>query len=802
MRLKAFTKTKYLLLIFSVVTIFSLALWISFIAVPLPERLSAHSSAVMHFADGSPAHVFLSADDKWRIAVPLKDVDHAYINSLIRFEDKRFYYHPGVDPLAIIRAIFVNMTNGRVVSGGSTITMQLVRILEQRPRTMRSKIIEAWKALQLEYHLSKDQILENYLQFIPFGGNLEGIEAASLSFFSHRSKSLSPNEIAILLAIPQKPTNRIPSLRNKKNLVAARNEIAKQLINWQLFTNTESDEQKNKLLAQIDKDDVPLLARAMPRHAPHMAWWLNGKNSTASHYHTTLDQGIQALTERIVASYRREMLNKGIHNIAVVIADHTTGEIKSLVGNYAFTNDNFGAMIPSFSVLRSTGSTLKPFIYAIGIDRGLALPDQMVLDIPRNYSGYVARNYDDSFSGMVRLDAALSRSLNIPFIDLLSAIRPNPFIDSLRDMGANSLSREPGYYGLSAAVGGVEISPLEMTSLYVSLANGGVSKKLKFVSYSDQLYSNKHKTNSRRNLKLHSGMRVFSEGAAWLTRVALSKKDRPDFPSRRQISGAPSHIHWKTGTSYGHRDAWSVGSGPRHTVVVWQGNLDNSPSFELVGAEASGPILFDLLDALSSPEFKDWLDKRPSDLSALTVCSLSGLPPSKACPNTHQTFAPKTTITTKKCPVHKFIDVDDETGKALYPGCRKGRKYHQERFAFLPPKLRRYLTDMQFNLPAPPETAKECHPPADKRPVILSPPRKMTVLLIPGVPLEEQEIPLEADSSTGSRISWFVDGNYLGSVKVEERFWWLPSIGTHEFIAMDEAGRTAKRVLQVNRSPM
>ncbi|MFY0574248.1 penicillin-binding transpeptidase domain-containing protein [Cystobacter fuscus] len=298
---------------------------------------------------------------------------------------------------------------------------------------------------------------------------------------------------------------------------------------------------------------------------------------------TTLDAGSQRLTERVMREAAPGLRAQAIHNGAAVVVDRERAEVVALVGSLDFFDTAHGGQIPGFATARSPGSALKPFIYALAIDEGLAGPEQRVADIPAAYGTYAPRNFDGKFQGLVRLESALSQSLNLPFVKLLQQLGVERFLGTLRLAGVTSLNPEPGHYGLSASVGGIELTPLEVAGLYLALAENGRARPLRVLAEDAP----------------GEAQELFSRGAAWLTRRALSLKDRPDFPARRQLTGLPSQVHWKTGTSFGHRDAWAAGSGPRHTAVVWTGNFDNSPSVHLVGAETSGPLLFDILEGLA-----------------------------------------------------------------------------------------------------------------------------------------------------------------------------------------------------------
>ena len=734
--------------------------------LPLPSRLASTDSTVVNFRDGSTAHVFLSPDDKWRVRVRLEDVDPRYVDALLRLEDRRFWSHDGVDPTAIVRAAASNLMQARVVSGASTITMQLARLLEPRPRTLASKAVEAFRSVQLELRLGKRRILEHYLRFTPYGRNVEGIQAASLGYFGHRADALSAAEVATLLAVPQGPASRAPRPSHTARLRAARDDIAARL-------GLVAD------LDQVRSAAVPERFRPFPRHARHAAWWLRPR-VRGDRIETTLDRGLQAVAESLVARHASRLGPQGVHNAAVVLLEHETGAVRALVGNVDFDDGAHGGQIPAFAVPRSPGSALKPLLYALAIDRGLALPGYRVADVPTRYPDYVPANYDGAHAGLVRLEEALSRSLNVPFVRLLGRLGVERLLGALRSMDARHLVDEPGYYGLSLAVGGVELTPLELAGVYGALAGDG-------------RFRAPHLTGAP-----EAARPALSAGAAWLTRRALRRRDRPDFPTRRRVSGVPASIHWKTGTSAGHRDAWAAGSGPRHTAVVWVGNLDRTPSAALVGADAAAPLLFDLLEAVSGEADRTG-DPRPGGLVAVEVCAWSGYLVGDACEQTERAWAPVHAVPTERDPYHVKIEVDVATGEAVDPSCRAGRQTATRVFRVHPPAVRDWLALRGHPTTPLPVAAAGCTPSrAGGPPAILSPPPRSTIRLIPGLDLARQSVAFAARSQRpGERLSWFVDGAYVGQAGSAAPVWWVPARGDHEVVVVDGQGRSATRRLRV-----
>jgi penicillin-binding protein 1C len=744
-------------------------------AVPLPDW-GAGWSVVVEYRDGRPAYVFLSPDDKWRLHVALDRLDPGLIEALVALEDKRFWNHHGVDPIAIARAAWSNVVHGRRVSGGSTLSMQLARLLEPRPRTIPSKLADMFRAIQLDVRLSKREILEQYLSRTPYGENVEGIESAAWTYFGHGPQHLTPVEIATLLAVPQGPARYAPSLANAVRLRTRRDAILHKLIAAGVLGEVDA----RAALADAQLNGAPDHLRAMPREAAHAAVWLRAHHAGSERIRSTLDPGAQALAEREVRLRASELASKGIHGASVVVVEHATRDVVALVGNLDFGDTMHGGQIAMFDRPRSPGSTLKPLLYALAIDRGLALPEYLVADVPSQYGTYRPRNFDGDFAGLVTLKDALARSLNLPFIDLLAKLGVETFLAELQRMGIGHAA--PGQYGLSLIVGGIEITPLELAGLYATLAEDGAYVPLRVVADEPR----------------RASAPVFGAGAAWLTRQALSLRDRPDFPRRRAIAGVPTEIHWKTGTSFGFRDAWAVGSGPAYTAVVWTGNVDLKPSAELVGSEAAGPLLFDVLEGVADRTRAHAPSTPPSDLAEVEVCAYSGYLAGDACEHKVKVLAPVHAVPTAPCPYHQAYEVDRQTHEAVLPACRDpARAYDRKSFVVLPSSVVAWLADRERAIPEAPVFAPGCAGDAGGAPpVVVTPSEGQVVTLIPGMATESQKVPLSA-TTRAAQLTWFVDGALVGSAPASERVFWTPSPGKHDIVVADDAGHKAHRALDV-----
>jgi penicillin-binding protein 1C len=743
--------------------------------VPLPARLLTPPSTVVSYVDDTPMHVFLSPDDKWRFPTTLDDIDPQFLTALMAYEDARFRWHPGVDPIAVARAMLQNISGGRVVSGGSTLTMQLVRIAEPRRRRLWSKVVEAVRAVQLELRWSKDDILRAYLTFAPYGRNLEGVQAASWSLFGHSARQLSTAEIALLLALPQRPNSRSPSPDHVVALTEARQHVLTTLHNAGAIALTED------VMADVARSPVPTTFLPIPREAPHAAVWLRQQQPQRVRIATTLVPAVQRQAERLFNAEVSSQRHHGIGSGAVVVVDHRSGAIEALVGGDDFFGGEDGDQIPSFAVARSVGSTLKPFLYAMAIDDGRLLPETVVADVPRRFGTYSPHNFDDKFEGLVTIEAALSRSLNLPFVELLQQLGVERFVGTLRQMGARALDDRHGYYGLSVAAGAVEMTPIELAGLFVTLAGDGQPRTV--TPWPGALQD--------------PGPSLFSAGSMYLTRRALSLRDRPDFPERGRRTEQLRSIHWKTGTSFSYRDAWAVGSNAHHTVVVWRGNLDNKPSVHLVGAKASGPLLFDMLESLASPDDALVDNQVPDELTPVELCAVTGRPRSSACPSIRVAYARAARTPTEVCAAHQTVEVDIASGHEVQPGCRAHKDTRIDALLLWPAAVQRFLRRQGLRMDERPSLHRDCQP-TGQPPAIVSPAIEEEVLLVPGMTADAQEMPLEAHGD--GTLSWFMDGALIGQGPSSQRVWWAPVVGVHTLAVVNEQGGRAEQRLVV-RTP-
>jgi penicillin-binding protein 1C len=519
----------------------------------------------------------------------------------------------------MIRAAGRNILTGKRTSGASTITMQTVRLLEPRKRTYLNKIIELFRAMQLEWHYSKEEILQLYLNLIPYGGNVEGIKSASLLYFGKLPALLSLAELTTLSIIPNRPS----SLRlgvNNALVVRERNRWLARFGKANLFDDA----------AIADALTEPLTAyrREAPQQAPHLARRLRIENPDAPIIRSTLRSSVQVTTEQLVRNYATRIRSLNVHNSAVLVVDNQTQEVVAYVGSADFGDSFDGGQVDGVRAVRSPGSALKPLLYGLAFDAGIITPKTKLNDVPTNFSGYEPDNYDRRFNGPVTAEFALANSLNIPAVALLKEMGTRTFVSTLQKSGFSTIRKQAKDLGLSMILGGCGVTLEEMTRLYVGLANGGLVRPLWF---STPIQTGE-KQIADAPASVASGVSALSPEAAYLVTNTLTRITRPDLPNNFDNSYHLPRIAWKTGTSYGRRDAWSIGYNQRYTIGVWVGNFSGLGVAELSGANTATPLLFQLFNALDYNSPSGWF-RAPKTLSMRLICPETGNIPGEHCTN-------------------------------------------------------------------------------------------------------------------------------------------------------------------------
>lgn len=735
---------------------------------PLRDRLPQSTS--IWSADGELLRATLAADDQYRLWVPLKEMSPALVRAFRLKEDRWFYWHPGVNPVSLIRAA-KRTWSGQVRQGGSTLTMQLARLLYHlNTRTPAGKLRQSAAALWLEARYSKRSILEAYLNLAPFGGNIQGVGAASRIYFGKPPSQVSLGEAITLAVIPQRPAARAGRSVQPGRLLSARTQLANAWLN----RNRPTDSERRQL-------ELPVLAKpdfALPLHAPHFTDAILQANPKLSgRIETTLDAGLQRLVERQIERYLNQFGERGIRNAATLLVDHRDMSVKAWVGSADYTNEVIHGQINGVLTKRSPGSTLKPFIYALALDQGVLHPRTMLRDAPTSFGPFTPENFDGNFVGPIPAQDALIRSRNVPAVWIATQLRQPSLYQFLQSAGVGNMKLE-SYYGLALALGGGEVSMEELAGLYATLANQGTMRPLR----------------TKPSEPKGEGVRLLSQEASFITTDMLSHNPRPgEDGSLAPLGRWP--IAWKTGTSWGFRDAWSAGILGPYVLVVWIGDFEAQGNPSFIGAEAAAPLFFRIADALSLEKPDEIIKppKPPPGVSRVAVCAESGDLPNKYCPQTVETWYIPGKSPIRVSQLHRAVTIDIATGRPACPPYAPNAT-RQEVFEFWPSDMMKLFREAGMprrKAPVIPDCAVD---ETSDFPRIATPLRGVTYTL--RHKSGSETIPLEASTAADvASVFWF-DGAVLIAKSGPARgaVPWTPAAdGMHLIRVIDDHGRTAER---------
>jgi penicillin-binding protein 1C len=739
------------------------AIWLALPKPPLLEGIDF--STRVRDRNGEVLRVTLTSDQKYRLWTPLKEISPALVNATLKFEDKYYGQHPGVNPVSLVRAAWNLVVSRGSHGGASTITMQLARLrYHLRTRTFSGKLRQIAYALELERHYSKAQILEAYLNLAPYGRNIEGVGAASEIYFSKTANRVTEAEAVALSVIPQSPTRRA--------LVAGGEN--------ERVTNA----QQRWYSRSVTKETPVLTFRAEARThhtllAPHFVQQALESRSAGADIATTLDLSLQQMLEKRVSDYIAQNRDRGIVNASALLIDFKTMEVLAQIGSSDFSNVEIQGQVDGTRRPRSPGSTLKPFVYALALDQGQIHPLTLLKDAPHTFGDYNPENFDREFLGPIRASDALARSRNVPAVTLASELAHPTFYEFLRDAEV-PLPKPASYYGLSLPLGGAEVTMQDLVRLYAALANGGRLQPLRRL---------------KQDPTTKSAVRIFTPEAAFLTLDMLGQIPRPGLTSAESARSAP--VFWKTGTSHGFRDAWSVAIFDHYVVAVWIGNFDGKRNAAFIGRTAAAPLLFQMIDGLRAfqpSRAEQNLPPPELNLKRVEFCSVSGQLPTASCPHrTEGWFIPGISpIAT--CDVHREILVDASTGLrvAQDDGTRPVKR---EVYEFWPSDLLALFerAGIPRKLPPPfsPTIDNELLSRGGHPPKINLPGSEITVSR---ASTDSPCIPLRAETESGVRkLYWFADKTFLGACDAHAVLCWKPAPGTYHLTALDDHGRSASR---------
>jgi penicillin-binding protein 1C len=748
---------------------------ISFFLVDLlfPFKPKIQYSTQITANDGTVLHAFLSPDDKWRLYTNISEITPLLQKTLIHKEDQYFYYHPGINPFAMLRAAGRNIFSGKRTSGASTITMQVVRLLEPKKRTYLNKLTESFRAMQLELHYSKDEILQLYLNLVPYGGNIEGIKAASLLYFGKAPQLLSLAEITALTIVPNRPSSLRPGTRNDA-LKMARNQ-------WLIRFGKENLFDKNIIQ---DAMDEPLVVRRLsaPKQAPHLALRLKKDFPDQPIINTTIKIQSQKQIEEQVKNYVNRLQSMNIHNAAVLVINNETMAVEAYVGSADFNNPFDGGQVDGIRAIRSPGSTLKPILYATAFDKGIITPKTVLNDVPTNFSGYEPENFDQHFNGQVTTEFALANSLNIPAVKILKEVSTPVLIDKLKKADFQTIRKQSKDLGLSMILGGCGVTLEELTRLFAAFSNEG---ELKPIRYTTETPISK------------KGEQIVSKEATYLLNNILTQVTRPDLPSNFDNTYHLPKIAWKTGTSYGKRDAWSIGYNRKYTIGVWVGNFSGEGVPELSGANTATPLLFSIFNALDYNSSKGWY-QMPENVALRKICAVSGDIPSDFCDHQITDYYIMGVSPYHKCQHLRYVFTDLASKISYCTYCLPESGFVKKTYPNLAPELIAYYESKKIPYQKLPPHNPSCERVfREGAPLIISPNDGSEYFIQTSEP---QQIQLSCQTGNDvQEVFWYVNDKLVKHSAPHEAVFISPPVGRVKISCSDDKGRNSDIVILVKK---
>jgi penicillin-binding protein 1C len=762
----------------------------------LPRNLFPDpTSTVIEDRSGDLLGARIAADGQWRFP-PLEVVPERFEEALIAFEDRYFYLHPGVNPLAVVRALVQNIRAGRRVSGGSTISMQVIRLSRKgKPRTIKEKMLEMLQATRLEARYSKRSILSLYASHAPFGGNVVGLDAAAWRYFGRADEELSWAEAATLAVLPNAPSLIFPG-KNHEVLLVKRNNLLDKLLHRGKL---------DSLTCELSKlEPLPGRPYPLPQYASHLLDRVYNSNRGAR-VQTTIDTHLQQRAVTIIQENYHVLKSNHVNNAAAIIIEVKTGNVLAYVGNTLNPgNQEQGHMVDVITAPRSTGSILKPFLFAAMMQEGDLLPNTLVPDIPTQIAGYSPKNYSLTYDGVVPAKRSLARSLNVPSVRMLREYGVEKYHFILKRLGMSTLIFPPGHYGLSLILGGAEGSLWEISGMYASLSRVLRHHAEYYGKYDpadihppnfvlQPLPGKKPPLHERRDLRDHGPV---SAAAVWLTWEALVEVNRPDAESGWQLMSSQGRVAWKTGTSFGGRDAWAVGTTRNYVVGVWVGNATGEGRPELTGIGAAAPIMFQLFDLLpASP----WFDQPYGEMEQVAVCRESGHRAGIHCHTTDTMWVHARGLQTPPCPYHELIHLDPSGQYRVSSDCEAVSNMITASWFVLPPTMEWfYRSRHPAFLPLPPWRS-DCS--GQRGPAVMEIiyPREGMAIYVPreldGAP--GRAVFEVAHRNDQVRVFWHLDGDYLGETRHSHQMALAPEQGFHTLTLVDDEGNTLTRVFEI-----
>jgi len=735
--------------------------------IPLPSPLfKPLYNREVQDAAGRTLRIFLSNEEEWCLQPDNVPVEGKLQQAVIEYEDRAFWRHPGFNPASLLRAAIQNARAGDILSGASTITMQVARLMAPKRRTLINKVLEILQSIKIEIGYTKAEILSAYLNHAPYGGNIRGIRAAALRYFGKGPEELTWSEAATLAVIPNAP-GQISPIKNRGRLKQKRDNLL-----YRLHASGSID---SAALHLAMSEPLPGRVRPLPMVAPHLCRRLirEAVDDTPV-IRSTILLGIQTDVEKRLADHARTLQILGIHDAAAIVAETATGRVRAYVGSPKFLDPKFG-QVDGAAAPRSSGSLFKPFLWGKCIDEGILLPRTLIKDIPTYYGSFSPANYTGTFDGLVRSGDALIRSLNVPAVRLLYTYGVQPFSVFLKKAGMTTLHRSSDEYGLSLILGGAETTLMEMAAMYRGLALGG---RFETLSLTDT-----QESKSERPV-------LISPGACWQVLEILKNLKRPGAEYYWEQFQNQWPLAWKTGTSFGHKDGWAVGVSPQWTIAVWTGNFNGEGNSALSGASCAAPLLFDIFHSLEKNPQQVWFKTPHEELREVTLCRETGYLAGPWCEHTEKMLAPAHMHPLQICPYHQRIALSQDGSHSVCSLCWNTGSYRLENRLVFPPEVTQFLRDRgQAFWKVPPHHAN-CPGRQRSQPITILYPRDKSTLWVPR-DFDSRLQRLTCRAAHGddeSIIHWYLDDHYLGNTVSKHTMALPPIRGWHEVAVLDQRG--------------
>lgn len=740
------------------------------------------------------AHI--AKDEQWRF--PYNDsVPKKFKLSIIQFEDRQFYRHPGFNPFAFSRALFQNIKARKIVSGGSTLTMQVIRLSRKgKPRTVFEKVIEVILATRIELAYSKDEILALYASNAPFGGNVVGLDAASWRYFGRSAEKLSWSETATLAVLPNAPSLIFPG-KNKKLLEAKRNRLLDRLYEKEII---------DSLTCYLSKQEpLPGKPFPLPRHASHLLNRAEKEGSKGKLIHSTIQFNIQEQINAIAAKHNNNLKANSINNLSIIVLEVHTGNVVAYVGNVRDKDSpEYGGEVDVINAPRSTGSILKPFLYAAMLNDGEILPNSLVKDIPTQIGSYYPKNYDKGYDGAVPAKRALARSLNVPAVKMLQMYGVEKFNHILKRIGITTLDKPPRHYGLTIILGGAEAKLWDLTGIYASMGRtlnnyAYYNSKYNIADFHPPNYIFKKDDEKVQDRELEENS-ILNAASIYFTFKAMVEVSRPEEESYWESFNSSSTIAWKTGTSYGNRDAWAIGVIPQYVVGVWAGNANGEGRPGLTGLTAAAPVMF---DAFKTLETSGWFSQPFDDMITLPVCKKSGYQASTICDEVDTVFVQSGGENSQICPYHKIIHLDSTENYQVNSECESVTKMHHKAWFVLEPVMEWYYKSKNPFYKPLPSYRNDCISAINISSMDVIYPKNLSQIYIPidldGKP--GKTVFKAAHRNSDIEIYWHVDEEFIGITKGFHEIACNPEPGIHYLTLVDNNGESIKKKFIILNHP-